>query len=75
MLSAKTLLAQGVLTQLQAQQAEKTARVKLATDLGIDPRTPLVVANSAETDVTLPPDFNSLVDQALKQKADEYCPR
>ncbi len=68
LVSAKTLLAQGVLTWSQAQLAEQTARFKLATDLGIDPRTPLVIADSSETDVTLPPDLNSLVDQGLKHR-------
>jgi len=68
LVSAKTLLAQGVITLLQAQQAEKTALVKLNTDMGIDPRTPLVIAPSSETDVTLPPDYNNLVDSALKQR-------
>jgi len=68
LVNAKTLAAQGVLLWSQAQLAEKAAKLKLATDMGIDPRTPIVVNPSSETDVTLPPDFNTLVDQGLKQR-------
>jgi outer membrane protein len=68
LVTAKTLLSQSVITLSQAMQAEKTAGVKLATDMGIDPRTPIVVAPSIETNVTLPTDLNSLVDLGLKQR-------
>jgi len=68
LVTAKTLAAQGVLAWSQALAAELTARVKLATDLRIDPRTPIKVADSSEADVTLPTDLNTLVDQALKQR-------
>ena len=68
LVSAKTLAAQAVLAWSQAQQAENVARVKLATDLGIDPRTPIVVSPSVEENVTLPTDTNALVDLALKQR-------
>jgi len=68
LVTAKTLLAQGTITWSQAQQAEAVAKVKLATDMGIDPRTPVTIADSAEADVTLPEDANSLVDLALKQR-------
>ena len=68
LVSAKTLVAQAVLVWSQAQNAESIAKVKLATDLGIDPRIPLVIEDSIETDVTLPADTNSLVDLSLKQR-------
>ena len=68
LVSAKTLAAQSVLILSQTQQAENVARVKLSTDLGIDPRTPIVVTPSVEESVTLPADSNSLVDLALKQR-------
>jgi len=68
LVNAKTLAAQGTIAWSQALQAEQVAKVKLATDLGIDPRTPIVMAPSAESDVTLPPDLNSLVDEGLKHR-------
>ena len=68
LVNAKTLVAQSIIAWSQAQQTERIARVKLATDMGIDPRTPLVVAPSVETNVQLPSDENSLVDLALKQR-------
>lgn len=68
LVNAKTLAAQATLALLQAQQAQVAARVKLAFDMGIDPRTPIVTADSSETDVPLPSNLNSLVDLALKQR-------
>jgi len=66
LVNAKTLQAQGVLLWSQALQAEATAKTKLTTDMGIDPRTPIKVTESSESNVTLPTDLNSLVDQGLK---------
>jgi len=68
LVSAKTLLAQSVLAWLQSQQSEKAAGVKLANDLGIDPRTPIVVDISKEDERTLPTELNSLVDEAIKHR-------
>jgi len=68
LVTAKTLLSQGVITWSQAQIAEKNALIKLATDMGIDPRTPINIEPSTETNVTLPTDLNTLVDLGLKQR-------
>lgn len=68
LVNAKTLAAQGTIQWAQALQAEQTAKVKLSTDMGIDPRTPLVVAPSSEIEVALPADLNSLVDEGLKHR-------
>ncbi|MDR3690850.1 MAG: TolC family protein [Fimbriimonas sp.] len=68
LVNAKTLLSQATIAWSQAQQAELTARTKLATDMGVDPRTPIVVADSSETKADIPLDPNSLVDSALKHR-------
>ena len=67
LVNAKTLLSQGSLQLLQANEAALQASVTLANSMGIDPRTPLVLTDSTEPEVQLP-DSNTLVDQALKQR-------
>ena len=67
LVNAKTLLSQSSLQLLQANQTAIQASVTLATQLGIDPRTPLVLADNEEHNADLP-DSNILIDQALKQR-------
>jgi len=67
LVNAKTLLSQSSLQLLQANQSALQASVTLATTLGIDPRTPIVLADSSEDKATLA-DSNALIDQALKNR-------
>lgn len=68
-INARTTLANDIQSLLQARVTATTARITLCLDMGIDPRTPVVPANSVE-----PPessqDVNALVDLAIKQRPD-----
>jgi outer membrane protein TolC len=64
---AKTNVASAETSLIQAQANALLAQVSLAQTLGVDPRTPIVAADSHEP---TPPsdDVTALVDQALKQR-------
>ncbi|HLV80034.1 MAG TPA: TolC family protein [Chthonomonadaceae bacterium] len=64
---AETALAQAIFALNQAQNTASIARVNLATLMGIDPRTPIDVANAGEPAVNTD-DVNALVQSALRQR-------
>ncbi|HZT40765.1 MAG TPA: TolC family protein [Chthonomonadaceae bacterium] len=64
---AETALAQAIFNLNQAQNTASIARVNLATLMGIDPRTPIDVANSGEPAVNTD-NVNALVQDALRQR-------
>ena len=63
--SAKTLFAIAVVALTQARETAASSRIALATIMGLDPRTPITAAASAE-ESPVAEDMNALVDQALK---------
>ena len=65
--SAITNLADGAITLVQSRDTALLARITLAALMGIDPRTPLVLADSSEAAPDLT-NVNALVDTALKQR-------
>lgn len=65
LVNAKTFLAAAVLSLTQARMAATTSRIALAQIMGLDPRTPITAAPSAE-ESPIADDMNALVDQALK---------
>lgn len=64
---AETAVAQAVLDLTVARTNESTARVNLALLMGLDPRTPLEIAESEEPAMDVA-DLNALVDTALAQR-------
>ena len=67
LVSAKTVFSQASLQLLQANQSVIVASTTLANSMGIDPRTPLVLADSVEVNLK-EDDSNALVDFALKNR-------
>ncbi len=67
LVSAKTVYSQASLQLIQANQNVITASTTLANSMGIDPRTPIVLADSVEPTVG-DEDPNALVDIALKSR-------
>jgi outer membrane protein TolC len=67
--TAQTTVAQNTVSLLNAKNTAAQDQVSLALAMGIDPRTPLVPADSEERPLAAD-DTNALVDQALKQRPD-----
>ena len=65
--TAQTNLASAMLTLVSSRNSVEVAEVKLALDMGIDPRTPITTKESAERPVPSQ-DVNAMVDIALKQR-------
>ena len=64
---AETALSQAIFNLNQARNTASIARVTLATLMGIDPRTPIDVANSGEPAINTD-NVNALVQTALRQR-------
>lgn len=64
---AETALSQAIFNLNQARNTASIARVNLATLMGIDPRTPIDVANSGEPAINTD-NVNALVQTALRQR-------
>ncbi|NLC55357.1 MAG: TolC family protein [Armatimonadetes bacterium] len=64
---AKTAVSEAVLALTTARNNASTARVSLAALMGLDPRTPIQVAESSEPEVK-EEDVNALIESALKQR-------
>ena len=67
--TAQTTVAQAVVALLNSKNAAAQDEVALALSMGVDPRTPLVPAESQERPIGTD-DTNALVDQAIKQRPD-----
>jgi outer membrane protein len=64
---AKTAVSDAVLKLNQAHTNALTARINLALRMGIDPRTPIQIAEASEEN-SLPDDLTQLSDLALKKR-------
>jgi outer membrane protein len=67
--TAQTNVASSTVSLITARNAATQAELALTLSMGIDPRTPIVPADSAEKPLSTN-DSNVLVDQALKQRPD-----
>ena len=68
LVAAQTALADAILNLTLAQNTAVTSRVVLAQAMGIDPRTPIQPADSAEPEIDIC-DMNDLVTRALHRRS------